>query len=510
MILRRNHEKSVSQLNHTKGIDDSFSGTTAISALLVGTKVYVSNVGDSRAIIVSETAEGRMIAKPLSHDQTPYRKDERERCYKYGARILSMEQIMGYKKATVNWDNLVLGDDIDEGGDPPRIWHPTQRLPGCAFTRSLGDAVAEDLGVISDPEILERELLPSDRFLIIASDGVFEFMTNQMVADLALSKSDPLIACKSIVDEAYSLWLQYEVRTDDITIIIICLENLRKTAPSGSIHSTPEKDSIEIAEERPIRREVSSERKKILIHSNSEYDSDEDETDYMTSQSSIGGAVNHFLQKTSTEIAIIKEAIKMNFLFQHLTVAQLNEIVDVMEKVSVDKDDWIIRQGDKGDRFYIVQTGRYDVRITSNPQGDPTGGVVVHTYEANPGQYPCFGELSLLYGKPRAASVVALENGILWALSRKVFRKVTVRAAYVRKETSSALRRIELFKSMSTSQLQRLTDLLVEDNFAKGDYIIRQGDMGDTFYLLISGKCDCTINQPDGSEKIVFQGNLST
>lgn len=466
----------------------------------------MSNVGDSRAIIVSETADGRMIAKPLSHDQTPYRKDERERCRKYGARILSMDQIQGYKKATDNWDDLVLGDDIDEGGDPPRIWHPTQRLPGCAFTRSLGDAVAEDLGVVSDPEIFERELLPSDRFLIIASDGVFEFMTNQMVADLALSKSDPLIACKSIVDEAYSLWLQYEVRTDDITIIIVCLENLSNSALEGSIHSTPEKDSTEIAEAKPIRREVSRERKKIVIHSNLANDSDEEETDYMTSQSSI----NLFPQKTSAEIAIIKEAIKMNFLFQHLTTAQIDEVVDAMEKVSVDKGHWIIKQGDQGDKFYIVETGRYDVRITSNPQGDPTGGAVVHVYEAGSGQYPCFGELSLLYGKPRAASVIAVENGVLWALSRKVFRKVTARATSVRKETSKALRRIELFKSMSNPQLQRLTDLLVEDNFAKGDYIIRQGDMGDTFYLLMSGKCDCTINQPDGSEKVVFQGISST
>jgi len=249
-------------------VDDSFSGTTSISALLVGTTIFVSNVGDSRAIIVSETAEGRMIAKPLSNDQTPYRKDERERCKRYGARILSLDQIEGFKEIHENWDDLNLGDDIDEGGDPPRIWHQGQRLPGCAFTRSLGDAVAEDLGVVAEPEILERELASSDKYLIIASDGVFEFMTNQMVADLAVSRNDPLIACKAIVEEAYSLWLQYEVRTDDITIIIISLESLRTLTPK-----TPKLAIMEmpaIAESKPIRREVSSERKKAVIHSNQE------------------------------------------------------------------------------------------------------------------------------------------------------------------------------------------------------------------------------------------------
>ncbi len=56
-------------------------------------------------------------------DQTPYRKDERERCRAKGARILSMEQIEGIKSVKEDqWDNLVLGEDIDEGGDPPRIW----------------------------------------------------------------------------------------------------------------------------------------------------------------------------------------------------------------------------------------------------------------------------------------------------------------------------------------------------------------------------------------------------
>lgn len=59
------------------------------------------------------------------------------------------------------------------------------------------------------------------RFVVIASDGVFEFLTNQNVADMVARYDDPLEACKKVVQEAYDLWLQYEVRTDDITIICI-------------------------------------------------------------------------------------------------------------------------------------------------------------------------------------------------------------------------------------------------------------------------------------------------
>lgn len=56
---------------------------------------------------------------------------------------------------------------------------------------------------------------------MIASDGVFEFLTNQSVADMVARYDDPLDACKKVVQEAYDLWLQYEVRTDDITIICV-------------------------------------------------------------------------------------------------------------------------------------------------------------------------------------------------------------------------------------------------------------------------------------------------
>lgn len=113
-----------------------------------------------------------------------------------------------------------------------------------------------------------------------------------------------------------------------------------------------------------------------------------------------------------------------------------------------------------------------------------------------------------LSGKPRAASVIALDEGLLWALDRSIFREVVVRKANLRKEIFKALRRVELFKCLSLPQLQRLTDLLKDGTYARGDYIIRQGDLGEEFYVLVSGSCDCTINQPDGSEKLVFQPKL--
>lgn len=66
---------------HSSKVDDSLSGTTAVTILQKGEKLLVANVGDSRAIIASEV-DGKLKYSPLSIDQTPYRKDERERLKK--------------------------------------------------------------------------------------------------------------------------------------------------------------------------------------------------------------------------------------------------------------------------------------------------------------------------------------------------------------------------------------------------------------------------------------------
>ena len=141
---------------HDSVIDDSLSGTTAISVLIIDDVMYCSNVGDSRAILISKEPSGKSYITPLSDDQTPFRKDERERVKKFGARIMSMEQLEENAPIHENWGDLQQGDEIDENGDPPRVWSPYGDYPGTAFTRSIGDSIAKELGVSADPEIRVR------------------------------------------------------------------------------------------------------------------------------------------------------------------------------------------------------------------------------------------------------------------------------------------------------------------------------------------------------------------
>ncbi|KAK7363660.1 hypothetical protein VNO77_05810 [Canavalia gladiata] len=221
-FLATNHEL------HTSEIDDSMSGTTSITVLVIGDTLYVANVGDSRAVLAVRDGN-RIIAEDLSSDQTPFRRDEYERVKLCGARVLSVDQVEGLKDPDIqNW-----GDEESRGGDPPRLWVPNGMYPGTAFTRSIGDSLAETIGVVAIPEVSTVQLTPNHLFFIVASDGIFEFLSSQTVVDMAARYTDPRDACAAIAEESYKLWLELENRTDDITIIIVQIKGFSNSGTSG-------------------------------------------------------------------------------------------------------------------------------------------------------------------------------------------------------------------------------------------------------------------------------------
>ncbi|XP_024931455.2 probable protein phosphatase 2C 35 isoform X1 [Ziziphus jujuba] len=214
---------------HNSVIDDSMSGTTAITVLVVGDRIFVANVGDSRAVLAVKDGN-RIVAQDLSYDQTPFRKDEYERVKLCGARVLSVDQVEGFKDPDVQtW-----GDEESQGGDPPRLWVPNGMYPGTAFTRSVGDSTAESIGVVADPEVSMVQLTPNHLFFVIASDGVFEFLSSQAVVTMAARYTDPRDACAAIAGESYKIWLDHENRTDDITIIIVHIRGLINSAAGAT------------------------------------------------------------------------------------------------------------------------------------------------------------------------------------------------------------------------------------------------------------------------------------
>ena len=440
----QSHSRSFVEANsqlHKHPIDDSLSGTTAICVYLDGINMTVANVGDSRAILGNDI-KGNFIAHDLSHDQTPYRSDELARVRKMGARVQTLDQVEGLKDPDIDcW-----GTEEGDGGDPPRIWAPYTNVPGTAFTRSIGDAIAEKLGVCAEPEIFERKLDPSCKAIIIASDGVFEFLSSQTVLDMAMEFSNPQEAAYAIVAESYQQWLQYDTRTDDITIIVAFLE-WNEEAKAELEKKTDSAGAIGRNTNRPVRRALAKDKRK-LIEQEMGREFGEEENEEFDPMQIIK------VEKTEKELEYISLAVRANFLFSHIKEDQKQIIYDTMEKEEVKAGARVIEQGERGDYFYIVQSGEYDVFVAHGEDAPQ----VVHTYTTKGGANPCFGELALLYGKPRAASVVAKSDGTLWKLHRRIFRHILQRKDP--KVLLQTLRSVEILQSCTIGQLQRLADTM--------------------------------------------------
>jgi serine/threonine protein phosphatase PrpC len=190
-------------------IDSEFSGTTLSMAIIRGNHVTGVNIGDSRVILGKETENGRLAAQDITFDHKPDTPKEKERILACGGRVFAVE--------------------YDDGIDgPPRVWLGHMDIPGLAMSRSLGDVVAHSAGVISEPEFTEYELNPSiDKFLVVATDGLWEFVDNQETVEIVASQSGPTEAVDILVTEAATRWMQEEQVIDDTTIIIAHLFNYK-------------------------------------------------------------------------------------------------------------------------------------------------------------------------------------------------------------------------------------------------------------------------------------------
>ena len=192
-----------------RSIDTQFSGSTCVTIILTKNKIISANAGDSRAVM-GRFINNEWLSIDLSHDQKPNNPGEKERILAHGGRIEA------YKD--------------ENGGDfgPPRVWLKDEDVPGLAMSRSFGDEVAASVGTISEPEIEEFDITNDDKFIIIASDGIWEFISSQecvnFIKDFYLKKD--LKGClKFLLNESSKRWIKEEEVIDDITAVLIFFED---------------------------------------------------------------------------------------------------------------------------------------------------------------------------------------------------------------------------------------------------------------------------------------------
>lgn len=192
----------------------------------------------------------------------------------------------------------------------------------------------------------------------------------------------------------------------------------------------------------------------------------------------------------------VLQSDKFSLLFRHLDPRDVEIIVLSVFKQFVPQNTELIKQGDEGDNFYIVEEGHFDIFVERN--GKPAEKVC----EAKKGD--AFGELALLYGLPRAATCKASKPSEVWCLGGQTFRMMLITAENTKmKKYHDFLGKVEIFKPLNRYETNQLSDMLEAETFTKDAQVIKQGEMGDRFYLVEKGELECRMKEGDGPELTV-------
>ncbi|XP_074579146.1 putative protein phosphatase 2C 41 isoform X1 [Curcuma longa] len=176
--IRRAYEKTdLEILSHSR--DLGRGGSTAVTAILVnGTKLWVANVGDSRAVLAKR---GKVIQMSTDHEPN----SERESIETKGGFVTNMP------------------------GDCARV---NGQL---AVSRAFGDKNLKTL-ISSNPDVQVQDTNSETELLIVASDGLWKVMSNEEAVDLARKIKNPLAAARRLTLEAFNRGSK-----DDISCIVV-------------------------------------------------------------------------------------------------------------------------------------------------------------------------------------------------------------------------------------------------------------------------------------------------
>jgi cAMP-dependent protein kinase regulator len=202
-------------------------------------------------------------------------------------------------------------------------------------------------------------------------------------------------------------------------------------------------------------------------------------------------------EKSKEEREALVEMINKNkdcgVLFGHLDKANFNQVIDAFKKMEVPAGENLIKQGDEGDYFYVVISGKVDIFVAR--KGDKPPGNKVLSVSSG----AIFGQLALMYNAPRAATCSVVEDASVWALERETFQQTLINQQSVTKKGYEGfLEGLDFFQHLNHYERSRVADLLHPLTLKKDEAVIKQGDEGDAFYIIEKGQCAASIDGEKG------------
>lgn len=194
-------------------------------------------------------------------------------------------------------------------------------------------------------------------------------------------------------------------------------------------------------------------------------------------------------KKTTTSCDLIRSAIMDNDFMKNLETSQIKEIVDCMYPMEYAKGSLIIKEGDIGSIVYVMEEGKVEVSREGKFLSVMPAGKL-------------FGELAILYNCKRTATIKAATDCKLWAIERPCFQTIMMRTGLIKQtEYTAFLKSVPDFKNLPEETLIKIADVLEETDYKDGDYIIRQGAIGDTFFIISRGRVKVTKKEGNSPEE---------
>jgi cAMP-dependent protein kinase regulator len=182
----------------------------------------------------------------------------------------------------------------------------------------------------------------------------------------------------------------------------------------------------------------------------------------------------------------IIERLSRAFMFSALDEKEREIVVNAMEERVVQPGDYVIRQGEDGNELFVVESGV--LKCYKRFKGEEND-----RYLKDYGAGEAFGELALLYNAPRAATIIAETQAVLLVLDRNCFNHIVKDSAVRKREKwEEFLSRVEILSNMDPYERGQLADALKVESYNDGDIIIREGDQGDTFFIVEEGTAKAT------------------
>jgi protein kinase A len=202
--------------------------------------------------------------------------------------------------------------------------------------------------------------------------------------------------------------------------------------------------------------------------------------------------------KSAAAIQFIDGTLEGNFVFASLAPKERRTMIDAMQCETVPTGTQIIKQGETGDYFYVVETGTVNFEVDGAQVGSCSRG-------------GSFGELALLYDCPRAATCVAQSECELWKVDQKTFRHILANSnSSQKKDVHHVLQKVSFLADLDKLDLDKLSNAFTAVTFPEGGRIIKKFDVGENFYIVQEGTAkvhDIGFGDSTSVEKLLKAGD---